>query len=106
MRGIIGLLVVVALLFSGFSSACDRIYLKVGTGYKFDEENTFIIDGQEYKRRHVDPISARIELGCRQGRLSYGISHHSQWGTGWPIDQKGEPYKTEFFIDYEFSWDI
>lgn len=88
------------------AQACDQVYAKVGAGYKLEEENTVIIDGERYNRIHIDPYSARFELGCRNGPWTYGASHHSQWGTGWPINERREPYKTEFFIDYEWSWDL
>ena len=91
---------------SAQSLACEQLYARVGAGYKLDEENKFIINGKTYIRRDTDPISARFELGCRRGRWTVGLSHDSQWGTGWPVNDSGEPYKTEVFIDYEWSWDL
>lgn len=85
---------------------CDEIYLKVGTGYKFDEQNKAVLEGVEYEYTNVSPYSARIETGVECGNLTYGISHHSQWATGFPFNETGEYYKTEIFLDYKFSWGI
>lgn len=88
-------------------SDCDEIYLKVGSGYKFVE--TEYIDSRTTGNRiyiNSDPISARIETGVECGNLTYGVSHHSQWRTGFPFNDKKEMNKTEIFIDYKFSWSI
>lgn len=86
--------------------ACDEIYLKVGTGYKFDEQDKINFEGVNYDYINVSPYSARIETGVECGNLTYGISHHSQWATGFPFNETGEYYKTELFIDYKFSWGL
>lgn len=88
------------------AQACEQVYAKVGVGYKVDEARHFYRDGERYMQDNLDPYSARLELGCRQGNWSYGMSHHSQWRTGWPFNDLGEPHKTEFFIDYEWFWDL
>ena len=88
------LLVILFLLCSG----CSSTYLKVGAGYKLNETNINWYDGSS-----SDPISARIELYKESGDLSYGISHHSQWFTGFPFNNNLEYSKTEVFIDYKFS---
>lgn len=95
------------LIFSPDAKAdCDEIYLKVGAGYKFDEQDSVELLGEEYKYANVSPYSARIETGVECGSLTYGISHHSQWATGFPFNETGEYYKTEIFLDYKFSWGI
>jgi len=81
--------------------ACDEIYLKVGTGYKFDEQNRIQV-GENIYYYENSPYSARFETGVECGNLTYGIGHHSQWATGFPLNDTGEYYKTEFFIDYGF----
>ena len=76
------------------------IYFKIGAGYKFDEQEAMsTYSGEEMN----NPISARIELGMESGGFSYGLSHHSQWLTGVPIDNEWEYSKTEVFIDYKFT---
>jgi len=87
---------------------CTEIYFKVGAGYKFHELREFeeIESGKSYRFKDLDPLSARLEFAVDCGSLIYGISHHSQWLTGIPFNNKGEPFKTEFFVDYKFSWGI
>lgn len=96
----------ILLLLASPVMACDEIYLKVGTGYKFDEQDKAVLEGKEYYYTDVSPYSARFETGVECGNLTYGISHHSQWATGFPFNDTGEYYKTEFFIDYKISWGI
>jgi hypothetical protein len=77
---------------------CSPIYAKVGAGYKF-------VEYKYSEFEYVSPYSARIDLAVDCGNLSFGISHHSQWLTGWPINNVKEPNKTEFFIDYKvYFW--
>ena len=87
---------------------CDEIYLKVGAGYKFDEQDKVRLqkDNSQIFEIVNSPYSARFETGIECGKVTWGISHHSQWTTGAPFNDSGEYYKTEFFIDYKFSWGI
>jgi hypothetical protein len=84
-------------------SFLNKTYVTVGAGYKFDEsEFKFIKDGKRVKSDA--PISARIEMGYHYNKnVKFGISHHSQWLSGWPINGDKEPSKTEIFIDYTFT---
>lgn len=77
----------------------DNAYFKVGAGLKLDEPKIMFDDGST-----PHPISARLELGSSYGPIYYGISHHSQWATGFPFGDEMEPGKTEIFIDYEFKF--
>lgn len=88
--------------------ACDEIYIKAGSGYKFDEQTEIRLQKDNGKVYEIanSPYSASIETGVECGSLSYGVSHHSQWATGFPFNETGEYYKTEFFIDYNISWGI
>lgn len=79
-------------------TGCSSTYLKVGAGYKFQETEINWLDGSE---NH--PISSRIEIGNEAGKVTYGISHHSQWLIGKPMNSDIEYSKTEFFIDYKFG---
>lgn len=80
----------------------ENIYIKVGAGYKFEESVQHVI--YQGERNKVHPISARIELYWQYtDNLTFGISHHSQWATGFPFNDTREPSKTELFIDYKFS---
>lgn len=92
---------VLAMLFSGDANAddkCTPVYAKVGAGYKFVEYRY-----SDFK--YVSPYSARIEVGVECGNFSFGIAHHSQWATGWPVNNMKEPNKTEVFIDYKvYLW--
>lgn len=86
---------------------CDEMYIVIGSGYKFDYDKQITDkDNNVIFTDHRSPYSARMELGVDCGNLRYGISHHSQWSTGFPFNNIKEPYKTEFFIDYKFSWGI
>lgn len=86
---------------------CDEIYVKIGTGYKFVETNRFSDEKNDLVAYiDPDPYSARIESGVECGNWTWGISHHSQWRTGFPFNNEKEIQKTEFFIDYKFSWGI
>ncbi len=97
------------ILVSSFCNAGDySYYVKIGAGYKFNEPSTLAtyVDGVRYTDG-VDfggPITSRIEIGVETGNVSFGISHHSQWLEGWPINDKDEYYKTEVFIDYKFTF--
>lgn len=93
---------------AGAKADCDEIYLKVGAGYKFDEQTEIRLqqDNSQIFEIQNSPYSARFETGVECGNLTWGVSHHSQWATGVPFNETGEYYKTEFFIDYKISWGI
>lgn len=105
---IIGLLLLVATA-PDAEANCDEVYLKVGTGYKFAEQNglNIRVGGETitYKLDN-DRISARFEAGVECGRLTWGVAHHSQWFSGYPFNDRWEYHKTEFFVDYKFSWGL
>jgi len=90
------LLLVSLLLLSGCTST--PTYIKLGAGYKFTESDIKWRDGSG-----TNPISARIEVYKENGNVSYGISHHSQWFTGFPFNNNLEYSKTEVFVDYKFT---
>ena len=50
-----------------------------------------------------DKISARLEAGAEYGNIIYGVSHSSQWLTGFPFDSSQEYGMTEIFVDYKFK---
>lgn len=77
-------------------------YVTVGAGYKVDEKNFINLTTNE---RVNEPISARIEVGVEAGAIKYGVSHHSQWFSGFPFNNDSEYFKTEIFIDYTWKWD-
>lgn len=84
----------------------NNMYVSVGAGYKFDELTINFTDsatGEKYAWN--DKLSARIEIGYHLNRnIKFGISHHSQWRTGFPFKgQKNEYYKTEVFVDYTIN---
>lgn len=87
-------------------SYLNKTYVTIGIGYKFDELRIHFINqntGEKYNWR--DPYSARIEIGYNlTNNVKFGISHHSQWATGFPFNgQKNEYYKTELFVDFTFK---
>lgn len=84
-------------------AVADSIYLKVGAGYKFDE---LALYSSKTREMISDPLTARIEVGYEKGPLTFGVSHHSQWLRGWPVDDKLEYYKTELFVDYKIDWEL
>ena len=50
------------------------------------------------------PISARAEAGIENGPWTYGVSHHSQYLVGWPLNDDMEYEKTEIFVDYTWRF--
>lgn len=91
---------IIALLSLILLSGCSATpYAKVGVGYKIDELELYYDDGSSGN----EPLSARIEAGFESENISYGVSHHSQWFSGFPFDDKVEYYKTELFVDYKFE---
>lgn len=87
--------------------ACESkadIYIKIGTGYKLIETDHIVrTTGEKVYFNTGGKLSARIEIGKEHGNWSYGISHHSQWLSGFPVNNKDEPQKTELFIDYKWT---
>lgn len=74
-------------------------YLAVGTGYKFTEYSIYVQDAAIN-----DPVTARIELGYEVGGWSYGVTHRSQWFSGWPVNNDQEYNVTEVFVEYRWRW--
>lgn len=102
---------IIAGLFGISSTAkaeCSEIYLKVGAGYKFHETEyfTYYTTGERIEIQDRSPISARFESGVECGKVTFGVSHDSQWETGAPFNNKEEIHKSEIFIDYTFSWGL
>jgi len=109
-----GIIVVLSILFcvlaavASFGAQADefdvkaflnKTYVTVGAGYKFHEPKLRLHLNGEYSR-WSEPLSARIEIGYYiNSNIKVGVSHHSQWLTGFPIDETTEYYKTEIFID-------
>lgn len=100
------LLLILVLLSTNVFAGGYNYYVKIGTGYKFDEQT---LVHNEYDHSQVfeienSPYSARFEIGIETDKWSVGISHHSQWATGFPFNDTGEYYKTELFVDYKFTF--
>lgn len=94
MKSLLSAVVLVAAL----SGCASTPYVKVGVGYKVAETNLF------HKGERVnDPISARMELGMETETITYGISHHSQYFSGFPFNNDHEYSKTELFVDYKIK---
>ncbi len=81
------------------------IYIKIGSGYKLIETDHIVrTTGEKVYFNTGGKLSARIEIGKESGNWSYGISHHSQWLSGSPINEDGNEYqKTELFVDYRWT---
>ena len=88
------LILVLTLLMSG-CAATDNAYMKVGTGYKFNEAEVRWDGGATNT-----PLSVRFELGSTYENFTYGYSHHSQVSSGFPFNNDKEYFKDEIFIDY------
>ena len=85
-------------------TGCSSVpYAKVGVGYKIDEAKITWTNKKGEKTSANEPLSARFELGLECGAWSYGISHHSQWFSGAPFNDRAEYDKTEFFVDYKWG---
>jgi hypothetical protein len=107
------ILILVLLFLSNVVSAkCESIYFKAGAGYKFHEMDSIVFYDTEGKPLQTvkfdsEPISARFELAADCDRVVFGVSHHSQYASGWPANEKGEYFKTEIFIDIKFDvWEF
>ncbi len=82
----------------------SNTYITVGVGYKFHEPTITYSDDQNKKHVWDDPYSARIEIGYHFNKYTkFGISHHSQWMTGFPVNDNKEYFKTEIFVDLTFT---
>lgn len=82
----------------------DKTYVTIGAGYKFQETNLRFTDDTGVTTDWEKPISARIEIYYQYNKnVTFGISHHSQYFTGWPVNDEKEYSKTEIFIDYTFN---
>ena len=82
----------------------SKTYVTIGAGYKIDELTIYMKNSDDSEYKFNDPYSARIEIGYNFTKnVKFGISHHSQWSTGYPFNDKKEPNKTELFIDYTFT---
>ena len=81
----------------------NKTHVTIGAGYKVQETSLeFTRDG--VTTEWSEPVSARIEVYYQYSdNVTFGISHHSQWLTGWPVNSEKEYSKTEIFIDYTFS---
>lgn len=77
---------------------CDS-YAKVGAGYILAQPDIEWNTGNT----ETSPISARFEIGCEEGAVTYGVAHYSQWLEGAPFNSNDEPHRTEVFIDYKFD---
>lgn len=87
------------------NSANADIYIKIGSGYKLIETDHIVrTTGEKVYFNTGGKLSARIEIGKESGNWSYGISHHSQWFSGFPVSEDGNEYqKTELFVDYKWT---
>lgn len=87
----------------------SNIYFKVGVGHKIQEPDAMTLDKGEPTERTIpatfgDKTTARFELGYEYNRrITFGVSHHSQWFEGWPVNNNNEYYKTELFVDIKFK---
>lgn len=90
------LMIIIPILLN--SCASQGYYVKAGIGLKIQETDIKWYDGSS---NH--PVAARLEAGKRMGSWTYGISHTSQWFTGWPVNNNNEYQKTELFLDYEWN---
>lgn len=103
----LSVLLICAALFTPKAKAdCGEIYTKVGAGYILEAANTMVINGKTYEFNKNTPFTARFELGVDCGILTYGVAHYSQWMDGKPFNERKEYYRTEFFVDYKFSWGL
>jgi hypothetical protein len=104
------LIIILSILLAFVSSIakadCNKVYAKVGAGYKFIESTRFTVNNVSYPTDYHSPYSARFELAIDCTNFTYGIAHHSQWLEGWPVNNHDEYEKTEIFIDFKYEFDI
>ena len=105
--GIVGLIVLFVVLCAALVSmqAKADIYVKIGSGYKLIETDHIVrTTGEKIYFNTGGKLSARVEIGKERGNWSYGVSHHSQWLSGFPANEDGNEYqKSEIFIDYKWT---
>ena len=71
----------------------SKTYITLGAGYKFQESQLYYHDDDGVSYKGYDPISARIEVGYHYSKsIKFGISHHSQWLTGFPFNNDKNEY--------------
>ena len=100
----IGFLIICACDYA--SADCNRVYAKVGAGYKFAETTKVTVSGVDYEIDAQSPISARFELGVECERFNFGVAHRSQWLEGAPFNDEREYSVSEVFVEYTYYWDI
>ena len=101
---VIGMALFLLVLFLPSMCSAD-IYIKIGTGYKLIETDHIVrANGEKIYFNTGGKLSARIEIGKESGNWTYGLSHHSQWLSGFPVNEDGNEYqKSEIFIDYKWT---
>lgn len=88
------------------SADCNKLYVSVGAGYKFQERTKVTIGNKDYETEAQSPISARLEAGVECSNFRFGVAHRSQWLEGAPFNDEKEYSVSEVFIDYRYYWDI
>lgn len=103
------LLILLALSFNTSAEEFDvksflnKTYVTVGVGYKVQETKLYYTNSNGSSYVMNDPVTARIDIGYQYSKnLTFGISHHSQYFTNAPFNNREEYAKTELFIDYKF----
>lgn len=104
LRDLLLVLALVGLCIFISSKAKADIYIKIGSGYKLIETDHIVrATGEKVYFNTGGKLSARIEIGKESGNWTYGLSHHSQWLSGFPVNEDGNEYqKTEIFLDYKW----
>ena len=104
------LLTLLALSFNVSASEFDvesflnKTYITVGIAHKIRETELthYTSDGGQYSMN--DPTSAILEVGYQYSKnITFGVSHHSQYFTGAPFNNREEYAKTEIFVKCKFT---
>ncbi len=104
------ILILLALSFNVSASEFDlesflnKTYITVGIAHKIQETELSYTKGDGKRYSMNDPTSAIFEIGYQYSKnITFGLSHHSQYFTGKPFNNRNEYAKTEIFLSYKFT---
>ena len=93
------LMAVCVMAFSNESEA-GELYLNLGAGYKLDQPSC---DCFNNGKGIAPKDSAIIEFGVKKNNWRMGLSHHSNFSSGAPFNDRKEYFKTEVFVSYDLT---
>ena len=109
------LLLLIALMLTAHTlEAKDKVvpFVSIGAGYKITEKleircyGSAAKDCGKYKLIKSHPITARFDAGIEYNNWKFGVTHHSQYFQGPPLESLNTEYaKNEIYVDYVWRWE-